>query len=321
MRYLTFDELSPSMDVDRLVVHLAALGGATDRRSVGVWRRRSDLYADYVGVFAVEGGKLLGQTLVRRLPYTFPGGTEIIGAIASVGIRPDLARSGIAQGILGEVHRREREAGVRFAALWTNRSWGAHNLYQKLGYRDVYALPWAIHAARRAPARRLPPRGVRAARRSDLPDLERLHDRQAVGRLGFCRRPKRLLQTAAATHEIDPAKELVVARAGGRAIGYANIQSNPFRTLCGELVAISGDVQGTLLAEVERRAKGAPVALQHTLVGDADELLRDRGYAVLPAGWYGLLAKSLDRTWTSREAIASFATQDRRFLCQVGDRF
>jgi len=321
MQLRTFDELTPSQDVDRLLVHLSSLGGATNRRSVDLWRRRSDLYSDYAGIFAVEGGTVVGQTYVKRLPYTFRTGTEPISAIASVGTRPDLARTGIAGRILEEVHRRERAAGLRYAALWTNPSWGAHRLYEKLGYRDVYVFPWAVRGPRPARGSGRAPRGIRPARDGDLAELERLHDRWAEGRLGFCRRPKRLLRTAAEAHEIDPASEIVVGGSGGRIAGYASLQANPYRLQCGELVATSASARAGLLAELERRAKGLPVVVQGSPVVDAGAALRARGYRVLPTGWWVFMAKDLEGPWDPRTAVETFATDDPRFLCLSGDRF
>jgi GNAT superfamily N-acetyltransferase len=321
MQFRTFDELTPSMDADRILVHLASLGGAADRSAVALWRRRSDVFSEYVGVFAVERGRVVGQTLVKRLAYTFPDGTEKIGAIASVGTRPDLARGGIARKILEEVHRREREAGIRFVSLWTNRSWGAHRLYEKLGYRNVYENPWAVRAPR---SRSLPPRrGIRVGpgRRGDLAELERVHDRWAESRLGFCRRPRCMFETSVAVRDFDPAQDLLVARTGGRISGYALAQTTPVRTLCGELVAENQRTVVALVAGVERRAKGTPVAFQHTPVTDHAGMFRQRGYVTLDAGWYVLMAAELDRTWTSRSAVVRFATGNPRFLCLIGDRF
>ncbi|MGI0129433.1 MAG: GNAT family N-acetyltransferase [Thermoplasmata archaeon] len=319
MRFLSFDELTPSMDRDRLLVHLAALGGAADRHAIRRWRRRSDLYSEYVGVFAVERGRVLGQTLVQRLAYTFPDGTEMIGAVASVGTRPDRARTGVARQILEEVHRREKEAGIRYIALWTNRSWGAHRLYEQLGYRDVYSIPWAVRSPR--PDRlRCDPR-VRPGRREDLPALGLLHARRAKGRLGFCRRPKRLLETAAAVRELDPGKELIVARERGEVSGYAYLDANPSRVLSGELVAGSQRTGARLVAEVERRAAGAAVAFQLTPVTDHRELFRQRGYVSVDTGWHVFMAAELGKAWAPRTAFERFRTGDSRFLCLSGDRF
>ncbi|MGD0719222.1 MAG: GNAT family N-acetyltransferase [Thermoplasmata archaeon] len=319
MRFLTYDELTPSMEVDRILIHLASFGGVFPRRSIERWRHRKKDFAEYVAVFAEERGRLLGQTFVLRVPYTFPDGTEFVSAIAAVGTRPDHGRRGVARAILTEVHRREREAGIRFSTLWTNRSWGAHGLYEQLGYRDVYSSPWVVHAPVHAVLPR--PRGVRPARREDLADLERLHARQARGRLGFLREPDGYLAVATAAREIDPAKELVVLRAAGRLQGYARVESDPYRTVCGELVTSSRAARRALIAEVQRRAKRTSFAFQQTPVRDTPKLFRSPGYTAVPTGWYVLMANALGRTWSSRAAVERFATNDRRFLCMSGDRF
>ena len=321
MRLVSFDELSPSMDVDRLLVHLSSLGGSPKRAAVDLWRRRSDIYADYAAIFAVDGGAVVGQTYVKRLEYAFPDGPETISAIASVGTRPDRARTGVARRILDEVHRREREAGCRYATLWTNPSWGAHRLYEKLGYRDVYTVPWALRPSR--PARRSAGRrsSARPARRCDLAELQRIHDQDAAPRLGFCRRPKRWFETAAAVRDLDPAKELVVVRDEGRPVGYASVLATPQRALCGELVGPSVAVRRRLLGEIERRAGTGPAVLQGSLVADQRPLLEDRGYRILPTGWWCFMAKRLRADWDARTAMTTFATRDPRFTCQLGDRF
>ncbi len=185
MRFLTYDELTPSMEVDRTLIHLASFGGAWSRRSIEIWRRRSRMLADYVGVFAVERGRLLGQTFVLRIPYTFSEGVETVTGIAAVGTRPDRGRAGVARAILTEIHRREKEAGVRFSTLWTNRSWGAHRLYEALGYRDVYSSPWAVHAPSQRSLKRR--EGIHMARATDLTEIEQLHRRITEGRTGFLR--------------------------------------------------------------------------------------------------------------------------------------
>ena len=161
MRILTYDELAPEMDPDRALIHLSAFGGVYPSRAVGLRRRRLKILPDYVGVFAVEAGRILGQVFVDRLPYAFRDGPGTISGIAAVGTRPDKGRAGIARLLLTEVHRREREAGIDFAALWTNRSWGAHSLYERLGYRDVYSSPWALHGPVGRRGARGRPKGIR----------------------------------------------------------------------------------------------------------------------------------------------------------------
>jgi GNAT superfamily N-acetyltransferase len=319
MRFLTYDELTPSAEADRTLIHLTSFGGAFAPRSIELERRRTKTYADYVGVFAAERDHLLGQTFALRIPFTFPGGTELVSGVAAVATRPDRGRAGVARAILTEVHRREREAGIRFSILWTNRSWGAHALYEKLGYRDVYSSPWAVKPPGGAVPRR--PKGIRPARQEELDDLERLHARQAEGRLGFLREPNGYLRVWTATGDIDPSKEVVVQRAGRRVQGYALVQSNPYRTFCGELVVTSRASRQALVSEVRRRAKHTPFAFGHTPVRDAPELFRGHGYSFVPTGWNVLMASSLGQDWSERAAVSQFATRDPRFLCMSGDSF
>ena len=304
-----------------MLLHLATLGGATHRSAVKTWRARRALYADYVGIFAVDGGHVVGQTYVKRIEYTFPEGTETVSAIASVGTRPDRARAGIARRVLEEVHSREREAGIRFATLWTNRSWGAHRLYERLGYRDVYAFPWATRGPRAAAAGSHRSKVIGPARTSELGALEELHRVESNGRVGFVRRPKGYLRTAAAVRAFDPAHDLLVARRGTRPVGYAVVQSSGTQAVCGEIVAKSVPVREALISEIERRHSGAVIAFQHTLVSDAEQRFRQLGYTILKAGWYTFMASSLGRPWSHSRAVRAFAARSHRFLCLSGDRF
>jgi hypothetical protein len=130
-----------------------------------------------------------------------------------------------------------------------------------------------------------------------------------------------MLQCDAATREVNPATDLIIVRSGGRIGGYAHVMPSPTRTICGELMAESHPLRISLVAEVERRAKGTAVAFQHTPVTDTPELFRGRGYSPMGTGWYVFMAGSLERKWTSQSAIAEFAVNDPRFLCLAGDRF
>jgi predicted N-acetyltransferase YhbS len=317
MRILTFDELTPEMERSRALVNIAAFGSIYSHARIDTLRRMK-LLSEYVGVFAVERQRVLGHVFVELIPYDFPEGPGVVAGIATVGTRPDMGRSGIASALLREAHRREREAGRRYAALWTNRSWGAHGLYQKLGYRDVYSSPWALHL----PTERRPRAPeVGPARRSDLDDIDRLHNRMARGRWGYCRRVVGSTRAAVRHRYLDPAKELLVTRRGKRLTGYAYLDRSPRRLICGELVAISRGVTRQLIEGVGRAAGPLPYAFQHTPVTDNPELFREPGYVTGPVSWYGMMALDLAREWNTRSAEAAFGTRDPRFLCLAGDRF
>ncbi len=113
MRFRTYDELTPSMEVDRSLLHLAAFNGVFARRSVDIWRRRAKAFAEYVGLFAEERGRLVGQMFVLRIALTLPSGRETVTGIAGVGTRPDRGGTGVARRLLTEAHHREKEAGIR----------------------------------------------------------------------------------------------------------------------------------------------------------------------------------------------------------------
>lgn len=321
MRVLTYDELSASMGLDRALIHLSAFGGVFSSRAVDLLRGRLKAFADYVGVFAVEDGRVLGQVFVQRIPYAFREGPGRISGIAAVGTRPDRGRHGIARRLLTEVHQREREAGLEFAALWTNRSWGAHTLYERLGYRDIYSSPWVVHGPSRPPRRRSRTPGVRPGRMSDLEDIDRFHDRECESRLGFYRRPSGFSETEVLLGSVDPGKNLLVARRGSKLVGYAHIDPNSSRVLCGELAGDSSAARRLLVSEVMRSAGERPFVFQHTLLRDAPQLFRGHGYVSVPTSWYVMMGADLRHDWTRDEAVGQFATDDPRFVCLAGDRF
>ena len=320
VRLVGYDELPTSMDSGRALVHLAAFGGVADRRSTDVWRRRTSSLADYVGIFAVDGETVVGQTFVLRVPFTFPHGTEMVSGLAAVSTRLDYARAGIARRILEEVHRRERESGIRYSTLWTNRSWGAHRLYEKLGYRDVYDPPLAIRVPTSAPRRQLG-RGIRRGKRSDLAEVEAAHARVGEGRWGFATRHRGFARVAAAAGELRPHDELLVSGRSGKISGYAMVDANSHRVICGELVAASASERASLAAAIEQRAGVVPTAFRDSAVPELGGWLHRRGYASTPSAWFGLMACELGRDRTRSSIVREMGTEDPRFLCMTGDRF
>lgn len=321
MRILTFDELDPVMEADRSLLHLAAFGGTWPRRSVELERSRFHRLAEYGGVFGVEHGRLVGQVFVWRIPYAFPDGPGIVGGVAAVATRPDRGGRGIAGTLLRDVHRREADAGVHQVALWTNASWGAHRLYERLGYRDLYAYPWAVHAP--GSGRRLPPRprSIRPARTSDLDELERLHNSVLRGRWGFAQRTVGAGRAAALEGRLDPAQSLLVAHVGPEITGYAHVDRSPLRSVCGELVARTAAGARALIAEVLRKSSTVPVAFQHTPVSEAPERFRGPRFVAIAGGWHVLMGRSLDREGATSALRRTFGTADPRFVCMAGDRF
>ena len=319
MKIVPFDELTPELDRERALVHLAAFGGVYPARSFELERRRLRNFADYVGVFALDEGRVVGQVFVQRIPYAFRDGPGTVAGIAAVGTRPDRGRTGVARRLLTEVHRRERAAGIPYAALWTNRSWGAHALYERLGYRDVYSSPWVVRAPDGRKERAIP--GIRPGRGTDVSDVDRLHDRLAADRPGFYHRPKGFSRVMVRLGHLDPAKNLLVAHRGRELVGYAYLDPSPWRVVCGELLGDSAGVRRRLVRAVRRAARDRHAVFQHALLWDSPEVFRGPASGRAPYGWYGMMGLRLDRAWTGSEAVRAFATTDPRFLCLAGDLF
>lgn len=318
MRFRTLDELTSEQELTRLLTHTSSFE-STPRQHLQALRRQGSL-AEYGGVFAVEKGEVVGQTLVFRAPYAFPHGSETLGCIAAVTTRPDHGRSGVAQEVLREVHRREREAGEDHVALWTNLSWGAHRLYEKLGYRDIYLIP---RASRLVPPGRRRPLGryLRPGRKGELDALDELHRETTRERWGFTPRTPHHARTEGRLGYLDPGKDLRVYERGGRIEGYAFRQRRFGRTRCPELIASTSRAREALVDDLERSAPGGLMTFDLSAATDSAVLLRRRGYRFMRGSWYRLLGASLRRPLSSKEAVREFGTSDPRFVCHIGDQF
>ncbi|MCI4339912.1 MAG: GNAT family N-acetyltransferase, partial [Thermoplasmata archaeon] len=107
--------------------------------------RRSGLpVSGYFGVYAIAGDQLLAHVETLRLVVTTDHGRESAVGLADVLTRPDALGRGLASRLIEDVHRRSRREGLDWSLLWTHRTWGAHRLYERLGYRDVYSPPAAL---------------------------------------------------------------------------------------------------------------------------------------------------------------------------------
>lgn len=319
MQLLTYDELRPEMQPTLALTHIGAFGDPFRPRPMKVYRR-ADVFAPYVGVFAVEGGEVVGQTYVLRFPYRFPDGPGTIGGIAAVSTRADRSRRGLARRILTEVHRREREDGIGHVALWTNRSWGAHRLYEQLGYRDIHHLTTAVRWVGDAGPHRSR-RTVRRARATDVDAIAELHAAVTDGRLGFTPRPPRTLRADFTVEGKDFLRPLWVVAHGRKLLGYAHIQVTPARARCGELIARTAPAVEALVGHVGRLAKGKWAEFYQSAATDPATLLRRQGYTPLGRSWFVLMGASLKGPAEARALIRAFGTNDPRWVCMVGDRF
>lgn len=319
MQLRTLDELEPGMMASRAGMDMAGYWDPPtpprDRLA-----KRSGLMAPYVGIFAVEGGEVVGQTLVRRFPFHFPDGAGRAAGISAVLTRPDRGGRGIATRVLREVHRREHEAGVDHFLLWTNRSWAAHGVYEKLGYRDLYQPPVAF---RWSPAAGSTIHGVkvRPVRRGDLPALEDLHARATEGRLGFTPRPPRWLRA----HEMGLGEALYegfwMALRDREPVGFVRFETTPLRVRCSELVSVNPLATRAFLHLQSKLARGKWSAVGMTVFPEALRYWRGR-YATTRGAWLRLMGARWGAEKTSVAGlVGEFGADDPRWTCMHADRF
>jgi GNAT superfamily N-acetyltransferase len=320
MRIVEHDEIPADMEGEVQLLDLSAGWRTMDFHRVREVKRLGYPVADYFGVYAVEGDRILSMVRVLRLPYSFlDGHTETLSAIQGVTTRRDVRGRGLARKLLNEVHARERRAGSSFSLLWTSRSNMAHQLYESLGYRDIYTPDLA---ARRLPKRRVGKDRYRleTAKIGDAVKIERFHAVATRSRIGFTPRPKGFIRYLLNLRFTGPDSFRLVFR-DGHPVGYLELQEVPDWVRVSEVVMTedSSDVAG-VLDVLERLAAGKCLALWNTFVRDSRSVLEGRGYPVSDFAYYSLMALPLNRSH-AKNIDSMLGAADPRFVCQALDYF
>ncbi len=299
-------------------LHYSAWGGLDDLEAAQRARRAGFPFAPYLGVYAREGDTLLSAVFVSRYPLTTPDGPETAAGIELVMTRPDAMRRGLAGQLLQEVHRRERNAGLRLSLLCTGRSNLAHELYLKLGYQDIFFPVARLRHIDRPRASPSPGIRVREAREADGEALARVHRRASAGALGFTRRDPRsyrvrFLSGSAAT------RNLLVAERGERVVGYATLEPHSSWSRAAEVVAPTAEVRQALRAALERRSKGRWLAFGGDWgSGEAPGSVEDT--PLLPS-YSVMMACPLTPELRRRDLYRWLRSEGRSFACQALDMF
>ena len=321
MKILDFDHLPRSLHPQ--LGALGLLDGETPR-GVDFVRRFRTLglpVAEYYAVYAVEDGRILSRVEVVRPEFTSEAGSQVVCGLADVATRPDSVRRGLAGRLIREVHRRESALGMRWSFLWTHRSWGAHTLYERLGYRDVYSLPSALGPSGRRRAPRLPSgyEWVTATRR-DLATLGRIFRSSTRGRLGFVHRPPGLLSARVRMGWRVPENHRILYHRR-IAVGYAHLTFAPWHVGVNEVLIEDSEHMIPMIDALESTAPERSISLSSTtFVRDAQHELERRGYVVYPVAHATLMARPLTRE-TRRAEDPARVCADPRFSCHRGDSF
>lgn len=317
MRIVDHDELPPTLEPQAHLLDASTDWVPMDFHKVKEARRMGYPAAPYFGVYAVEGGKVLSTVRVLRLPYTLPSGRkETISGVQGVVTRREWSRRGLARALFAEVHRREREAGIRFVMLWTGHSGNAHILYTSIGYDDVYTPYLAIGRCR---ARALAPRGyaTKVVDRSDARIIERLHSEATANRVGFTPRPKG--NVAALFHFWVKPDSFRLILHEGKPVGYLRLQKGEGWARSDEIVLPGWVPPETALKILEAEAPGGWLILAGTFAKDARLLLKRQSFAFTEHSYYGLLAKPLEGVHP--DLPRELGTTSSSFSCHFLDFF
>ncbi len=319
-KIVTYDELTDTQKIQAISLQTAAFGGSEDEHAVRLLRERGGCMSDYFGMFAIEGGEVIGEVIVYRLDYTFPGvGTMKVSGLAGITTRADRSRGGVARDIICQVHEAEKRAGMTHSILWTNSSWHAHDLYARLGYRDIFSSPIAFRAVGKASPR--PNYSFVRATKSDLSTISEVHASSTAGGTGFVHRPAGLLPVLTEIGSV-PLKNIYLVKREGRTSGYLYREGDGSVLRCREFAVLSGESKPEILSAIESKVRKGGVAMfRDVLTAGTAGFFRENGYTVYPSQWKVLMGTRLDAGLDQAGAIREFGTARDDFMCSAGDGF
>jgi GNAT superfamily N-acetyltransferase len=273
---------------------------------------------DYFAVFAVEKGEVCSAVRVIRIPYTMAGGrVETVAAIQGVVTRREQSGRGLARALMGEVHRREAGAGIRFAILWTGHANVAHRLYNSMGYVDVYSPRVAIRKCDAVGSGRTRLR-LKRVTAGDANVIERIHAESTKGRVGFTPRSPGMLRALFRIGFARPGSLRLVCD-GEEPVGYVHLQTGKRWAKSEEVTLTDGTEPADVVRLLEAQAKRGWLSLAGTFVGDSAAMLRGRGYSFSDHAYWGLLARPL--SGKHGDVRKELGATRGSFACQFLDYF
>ncbi|KXA90680.1 hypothetical protein AKJ61_00105 [candidate division MSBL1 archaeon SCGC-AAA259B11] len=136
MEILFYDEVE---DWQMSELNLACFDHPYSREQVEERIDKDDRVPDWGGeLYAKEGEKLLGCVGVIYPKVRTKEGVRKAAGIRNVCTRPSESGKGVAKHLLERLHDIIEERGVRYSLLLTSAFLIAHNLYMRMGYRDIH---------------------------------------------------------------------------------------------------------------------------------------------------------------------------------------
>jgi GNAT superfamily N-acetyltransferase len=318
LRILTHDELPDSADTQVQLMALSANWGIFDRNQIRKAREAGIPTSDYLAVYAVEGDEVLAKVNVFHFDVETTNGPETMTAVTGVLTRRDKSRQGLSRQLFLDMHRREKESGIRHSILWTQRHNKAHNLYESLGYRDVYGPKIAIVKPKEKDEQQDTNIKIRDTTTEDVRMIDTLHSKITRGRLGFSHRYNGFWNIWINILGTDKASDFKLFTRHDEPMGYALFQKNAGWMSSYEVV-VEPQYSEQAIELLEKEAKGSWLVLGDTFVMDNQSLLTKRGYSFGNYSYTTLMGASLDDP--NEDMVKLLGSDNEKFVCHYGDHF
>lgn len=215
MRILEYGQVDP---LEVLHLNMLCLGFQLTPERAEVIHLHDARAFPFFCLYAQVDNAVAGQVGVFRLPVVSTEGADEVGGVWAVCGHPAYTHQGIATRLLEEAHARMRAAGLRFSTLGTDRYRGAHRLYEKLGYQDVFSSPSMV--ARRESLPETSALRATPASNETLSLADQLFEQIASGSLGFARRHRPFFPFLERRDYLR-SEDLWLIWRGNEAVGYA----------------------------------------------------------------------------------------------------
>jgi GNAT superfamily N-acetyltransferase len=331
MRILTHDEIPDSFDTQVQLLQLGANWGIFDFDQIKRAREMGYPSTDYFAVYAIEEGEIFAKVDTIHIDFeTSKGELETMCGISGVLTRRDKSRLGFAKQLLLDVHERERKSGIKYSILWTGRNNKAHNLYESLGYVDIYDPGVALLKTQKHDdkgSNNIDNLAIRVANadNNDAELMEDLHTKINSDRLAFRKRPKHYMKIMFDL-QFEKPDSFRIFLCNNTPVGYAHFQQNTGWVRSSEIITQPKYYEAAIsLLEAEAKKKKKDnnwIALGFSFISDARSLLAKRGYAFADYTYATLMACDLEQPSTKKAQIDSLlGANDPRLVCHRFDHF
>jgi ribosomal protein S18 acetylase RimI-like enzyme len=239
-----------------------------------------------VGLCALDAGTVVGYVGIMDLSTrTLEGTVEKAGGIYGVATLPGHTRRGICKTLLNRAHEYLKEKHYRFSFLTTSPTIVAHNLYTKLGYRDVTSFPGAYKLTMRKKNKQKP----QSRTRLDFARMLQIYSKYVKDKTGLVVRDEAYMKMLAKTLKISARECIITDR------GYTIIKKEAKNLRIRELVAQDEKEMHRLIRLIENRAENLIYA-RAVLDPSLQRVYRSHDYSVLQTGHGVIMVKELTNT-------------------------